>query len=143
MTDGIAEPIAWWGALLATYLGLVSSVSFTEIMVGAAAAGVGAAAAVATRRTLLAGLDASWPRAGWLVLLPAQILRDTAVLFGPRVRGRSAEVTVPARQTPAATLVLSTSPGTYVSGISGDRRHLALHRITRRPSPLERKVTGC
>lgn len=139
----LAEPVAWWAALLAGYLGIVSTDSRTEVLVGAAAAGVGAAAAVATRRVLLTGLDASGPRIGWLLLLPAQILRDTAALFRPRVRGRFATVGVRARESAAATLVLSTSPGTYVSRISADRRVVTLHRITRGPSPLERKVTAC
>jgi multisubunit Na+/H+ antiporter MnhE subunit len=139
----LAEPVAWWAALLAVYLGIVSTDSPTEVVVGAAAAGVGAAAAVATRRALFTGLDASGPHIGWLLLMPAQILRDTAALFAPRVRGRFAEVRVRARESAAATLVLSTSPGTYVSRISADRRVITLHRIGEDPSHLERKVTAC
>ncbi|TDC41551.1 hypothetical protein E1281_37200, partial [Actinomadura sp. KC345] len=48
-----AEPLAWWTVLLAGYLALASSITRTEIAVGALAAAAGAAAAVATRRVLL------------------------------------------------------------------------------------------
>ncbi|NVI86086.1 hypothetical protein, partial [Actinomadura sp. BRA 177] len=47
-----AEPLAWWTVLLAVYLGLVSTISITEITVGALTAAAGAAAAVAARRAL-------------------------------------------------------------------------------------------
>ncbi|MEU6753330.1 hypothetical protein ABZ914_44510, partial [Spirillospora sp. NPDC046719] len=47
-----AEPLAWWAALLALYLSLISTIDITEITVGAVAAAFGAAAATAGRRAL-------------------------------------------------------------------------------------------
>lgn len=140
----VVEPLIWWLILYGIYLGIISSVSPTELIVGAAAAGVGAAAAVATRRVLLRGLDVSFPRLGRLLLLPPQILRDSTLLIRPGPRGGFTEVPVPpCRGSGVVTLVLSVSPGTYVAQVTPDRTSLLVHRAEERPSRLEREVTSC
>jgi multisubunit Na+/H+ antiporter MnhE subunit len=144
------EPAVWWAVLLAFYLAIISGVSLVELLVGAATATAGAAAAVVTRRALLAADNPekyrprlSWLR--WLVVLPVQILADSVRLLRPR--GRFVELRLPADDRPAAlrgfaALAVSTSPGTYVVEVVPDRNVLVLHRITERPSALERAVSG-
>ncbi|WP_207400594.1 hypothetical protein [Actinomadura roseirufa] len=145
-----AEPLAWWTVLLAVYLALVSAVSPGEIAVGALAAAAGAAAAVAARRVLLTTAPGTGPRGRPvpparlvrpLALLPAQIVSDTARLT---VRGAPEGGWSPLAVAPGpanrgtATLLLSTSPGTYVGLVDPGRERLRVHRLDPRPSPFER-----
>ncbi|MEU9843890.1 hypothetical protein AB0C69_32300 [Actinomadura sp. NPDC048032] len=150
-----AEPLAWWTALLAVYLALVSAISLTEITVGALAAAAGAAAAVAARRVLLAtgaarppedrGPSPAVPPARLLpplARLPAQVVADTA-----RITARGASggdwTTLACPPGPAgrgaATLLMSASPGAYVGGVDPERALLRVHRLTG-PSPFERSL---
>jgi multisubunit Na+/H+ antiporter MnhE subunit len=139
----VLEPLIWWAALYWIYLAIISTLSPAELLVGAAGAVVGAAAAVATQRVLLRDLILSPPRLRVLLLLPPQVLRDGAVLFRP-VRGGFADVPVPpGRGGGVATLMLSVAPGTYVTQVSEDSEVLCLHRAENRPSRLEREVTSC
>lgn len=150
-----AEPLGWWTALLAVYLALVSTISITEITLGALTAAAGAAAAVAARRALLttgtartAGGDGTGrPAAAGRLLaplarLPAQIVADTARIT---LRGASGGdwTTLACPPGPAgrgaATLLMSTSPGTYVGGADPERALLRVHRLTG-PSPFERSL---
>lgn len=113
-------------------------------MVGAAAATLGAAAAVATRRVLLSDLAIGRPPLRALLLLPPQILRDCLLLLRPTPRGRFAEVSLPSGKGGGVmTLILSTSPGAYVARVAPDREVVVVHRAGDRPSLLERKVTSC
>ena len=153
-----AEPLVWWAVLFVTYLFLISSVSVTELIVDAAAAGAGAAAAVAARRALLTADNpesyrphARW--ASWALPLPAQIPLDTLMLARPRLESTLTELsltpgdeaggTAPDNRAAArrgfATLVISSSPGTYVLRVDPDRDVLVLHRVGRKPSALERR----
>ncbi|MEO3824371.1 hypothetical protein [Actinomadura sp. B10D3] len=150
-----AEPVAWWAVLLGCYLALVSTVSMTEIIVGAVAAGAGAAAAVAARRVLLAtGPSEGDGAAGRgtvvparlvrpIVRLPAQIVADTARIA---VRGASGGRWVTLTAAPGsagrgvATLLVSTSPGTYVGGVDPVRGMLRVHRLAGGPSRFERRL---
>jgi hypothetical protein len=146
----LAEPLAWWVTLYGIYLGMISTISATELSVGAAAAGAGAAAAVAARRALLSAGDAGSyrPRLGWLrwlTPLPAQIVRDSARLARSGARGEFAELSLPADERAAArrglaSLAISTSPGTYVADADPDRDVLVVHRIGRHPSAVERRI---
>ncbi|MEV0666279.1 hypothetical protein ACIBI3_19635 [Actinomadura luteofluorescens] len=149
-----AEPLAWWTALLAVYLALVSAISLTEIAVGALAAAASAAAAVAARRALLTPGAARRAEGGPsrpaapvrllppLARLPGQIVADTA-----RVTARGASggywTTQGCPPDPAgraaATLLLSASPGAYVGGVDPGRGLLRVHRLTG-PSPFERSL---
>ncbi|MEV3926044.1 hypothetical protein [Actinomadura coerulea] len=148
-----AEPLAWWTALLAVYLALVSTISLTEITLGALTAAAGAAAAVAARRALLitgttrAAGGADRPAAAGRLLpplarLPAQIVADTARIT---LRGASGGDWTALACPPgpagrgAATLLMSTSPGTYVGGTDPERALLRVHRLTG-PSPFERSL---
>lgn len=135
------EPGLWWLALFGVYLCVISTISPTELLVGAVAAAACAAAAVAVHRVLLGDLDSHGGALRALPLLPAQIVRDCGALFRPRVEGRFAEVPVRAGGGGGlATVVLSASPGTYVVRVARDRRTLLVHRIGRRVSRLERVV---
>lgn len=154
-----AEPLAWWTVLLAVYLGLVSTISITEITVGALGSAAGAAAAVAGRRALLTGGTARDPGPGpelesgrgaeaagvaaALVRLPGQVAVDTARIT---VRGASggAWTPLPVASGPAArgaaTLLMSVAPGTYAGGIDPRRGLLRVHRLVPAPSPFERRL---
>jgi hypothetical protein len=126
--------------------------------VGAVAAAAGAAAAVAGRRALLATARAregarARERARSpvaparllppLARLPGQIVADTARIA---VRGASGGrwTTLSAAPGPAgrgvATLLVSTSPGTYVGGVDPGRGLLRVHRLAGGPSPFERRL---
>ncbi|CNF15629.1 Uncharacterised protein [Mycobacterium tuberculosis] len=154
-----AEPLAWWTVLLSVYLGLVSTISITEITVGALAAAAGAAAAVAGRRALrtAATIPSSEPghrsRSGCapgaaraaapLAWLPGQVAADTARII---VRGASGGDWAPLPVAPgpgargAATLLMSVSPGTYVGGIDPGRGLVRVHRLVPAASPFERRL---
>ncbi|WP_344436993.1 hypothetical protein [Actinomadura bangladeshensis] len=158
-----AEPLAWWTVLLAVYLGLVPTISITEITVGALASAAGAAAAVAGRRALLTpgtardpdpgqapgqgpgsgrGVEAAGVAAA-LVRLPGRVAADTARIT---VRGASGGAWTPLPVAPgpaargAATLLMSVAPGTYVGGIDPRRGLLRVHRLVPAPSPFERRL---
>jgi multisubunit Na+/H+ antiporter MnhE subunit len=143
------EPAVWWAVLLATYLAVISKISVTELIVGALASAAAAAAAVVTRRALLSADNPERyePRPGWLrwaLPIPAQILADSVRLLRPR--GRFGEVALPEDDRAAAlrgfaALAVSTSPGTYVTEVDPDRNILVVHRITPRPSAVERAVS--
>ncbi|MEV5749332.1 hypothetical protein AB0L00_16065 [Actinoallomurus sp. NPDC052308] len=143
LTRSVVESAAWWAALYVIYLGIISTVSVTELVVGAAAAAFGATAAVATRRTLLPDLAVARPRLRVLLLLPPQILRDCVLLLRPARRGRFAEVSPPSHRDGVLTLLLSVSPGAYVIQVSPDRETIRVHRAEDRPSRLERELTSC
>ncbi|MFI0408908.1 hypothetical protein [Actinomadura sp. 3N508] len=143
-----AEPLAWWTVLLAGYLALAAGITVTEITVGALTAAACAAAAVAGHRALLSPGRArrAVPPARVLPALaplPAQITADTArVLVRGPTGGRWTDLGVapgPAGRA-AATLLLSSSPGTYVGAVDPDRGLLRVHRLARGPSPLERRL---
>ncbi|GAA0369806.1 hypothetical protein [Actinoallomurus spadix] len=135
--------MTWWAALYGIYLGIISTISVTELVVGAAAAVFGAAAAVATRRALLTDLAIARPRPRVLLLLPPQIVRDCLLLLRPARRGRFAEVAMPSRRDGVLTLLLSLSPGAYVVRVSPDRDTVQVHRAEDRSSLLERELTSC
>jgi hypothetical protein len=159
------EPLCWWAVLFGCYLILISSVSLTELVVGAAAATVATATAITARRTLFsslseAGEDAVGARLAWggraalhgLAVLPRQIVTDTARLarppwptdgFGRLELPRAAESARlrDSTQRGLITLLISASPGAYVTDVDPGRGVLTVHRIDPRPGPLERSVT--
>jgi hypothetical protein len=143
------EAGCWAAVLFGLYLAIISTISITELVVGAVTAVAGAGAAVLTRRSLLAAdNDERYrPRAGWLrwlVPLPAQILTGSVRLLRPR--GNFGEVRLPEDQRAAAlrgfsVLVLSVAPDAYVVDVDPERNELLLHRAGGHGSALERKVT--
>lgn len=145
----VIEAAVWWVVLFAAYLAIISTISPTEIVVGAATGAAGAGAAVLTRRTLLAAdNDASYrPRAAWLrwvALLPGQVVAGFARVLG-RPRGEFDEARLPPDERSAArrgfsALALSFAPDTYVADVDPERDTVLLHRIGR-PGALEREVT--
>ncbi|MCO5997153.1 Na+/H+ antiporter subunit E [Actinoallomurus rhizosphaericola] len=135
--------MVWWAALYVVYLGIISTVSVTELVVGAVAAAFCATAAVATRRALLTDLAIARPRLRVLLLLPPQIVRDSVVLLRPARHGRFAEVPMPSDHDGVLTLLLSLSPGTYVTRVRPDRNAVQVHRTEDRSSPVERELTSC
>ncbi|RSN44267.1 hypothetical protein [Actinomadura sp. WAC 06369] len=151
LTTTAAEALAWWTALLAGYLALVSTVSATEIAVGAAAAAAGAAAGIAARRVLSSG-DArrAGPRPRWAARLPAalawlppQIAADTLLVLARGGTGgrwyRVRTAPGPAGRGTAA-LLLSLSPGGLVGAVDPGRGLLDVHRLQPGPSPFERRL---
>jgi multisubunit Na+/H+ antiporter MnhE subunit len=147
------EATVWWAVLLGLYVILVSALSPVELAVGVLAAAAGAAAAVAARRALLE--DTAEPhrpsRAGAvaparaLLWLPVQIVIDFLRLARPGTRGHFAEVR-PAHpevvRSGAAMLLLSASPGTYVTAVDAEGGTLTVHRIGTGPDRLERLLLG-
>jgi multisubunit Na+/H+ antiporter MnhE subunit len=142
------EVAVWWIVLFAAYLAIISTISLTEIIVGAVTAGAGAAAAILTRRRLLAADNderyrprGEWAR--WLLRLPDQIAVGFVRLLRPR--GEFAEIRLPDDEPAAArrgyaALALSVAPDTYVADVDPERNVLVVHRIGERPSALEREV---
>lgn len=143
------EAAIWAVVLFAGYLTIISTISPTEIVVGAITGVACGAAAVLTRRTLLAADDDEtyWPRAGWLrwlLRLPDQAVSGFVRLLA-RPRGAFAEIRLPQDQRSGArrgftALALSVAPNTYVADVDPDRNTLIVHRIGDRPSALEREV---
>ncbi|QKG19061.1 hypothetical protein [Actinomadura verrucosospora] len=161
-----AEPLAWWAALFALYLSLISTIDIIEITVGAVVAAFGAAAATAGRRALFTTGTAHDP-AGTrrpaadlapgarpvpparllppLALLPGQIVADSARVA---VLGASGGTWTPLAVAPGAanrgtaTLLVSTSPATFVGAVDPERGLLHVHRLGRGPSAFERRLRG-
>lgn len=144
------EAAVWAVVLFAVYLAIISTISLTEIVVGAISGVVWGAAAVLTRRTLLASDNDEiyWPRAGWLrwlLRLPDQAVSGfVRLLVHPH--GAFAEIRLPRDDRSAArrgfgALALSVAPNTYVADVDPDRNTVIVHRIGDRPSALEREVT--
>ena len=143
------EVAVWWIMLLVAYLAIISTISLTEIVVGAGTAAAGAAAAVLTRRQLLAAdNDERYrPRGGWArwpLRLPDQVATGFVRLLRPR--GEFAEIRLPEDERAAArrgyaALALSVAPDTYVADVDPERNVLVVHRIGERPSAMEREVT--
>ncbi|GAA4062124.1 hypothetical protein [Actinomadura miaoliensis] len=134
-----AQAAAWWVPLLAIYAALVSTLSPTEVLVGAAVAAASAVAGVAARRTLLNTRPA---RGGGdqvrrlAVRLPGRIAADTARVLAPRLHGQWDQMSVgrQAARRGAVTLLVSASPGGYVAAVDPDRGVLTVHRLTRAPT---------
>jgi multisubunit Na+/H+ antiporter MnhE subunit len=146
----LIEAAIWWVVLFAAYLAIISTISPTEIVVGAITGAAGAASAVLTRRTLLAAdNDERYrPRARWLpwfLRLPDQVVTGSVRLL-MRPRGEFAEIRLPEDERAAArrgftALVLSVTPNTYVADVDPERDTCVIHRIGERPTTLERQVT--
>ncbi|MFB4303942.1 hypothetical protein [Actinomadura sp. NTSP31] len=159
-----AEPLAWWAVLFALYLSLISTIDLVEITVGAVVAAVAAAAATGGRRALFSTGTAGDPAgrrspaadlapglrpvpparlAAPLALLPAQIVADSARVA---VLGASGGTWTRLAAAPGAanrgtaTLLVSTSPATYVGGVDPEHGMLTVHRLTPHPSPFERRL---
>lgn len=131
----------WWLALFGVYLCIISTISITELIVGAVFAAASAAAAVATRRALLTEIGSFGPPLRALPFLPPQVAYDARVLLLPRPAGRFDELSLrPGAANGLVTLLLSTAPGTYVVRVSSDRDRLLVHRIGAGPSRLDREV---
>lgn len=131
----------WWLVLYAVYLCLISTISITELIVGAVFAAASATAAVAIRRALLTEIGPLGPPLRALPFLPPQVARDARVLVLPRPAGRFEELSLrPGAANGVVTLLLSTAPGTYVVRVSGDRDRLLVHRIGAGPSRFDREV---
>ncbi|MBO2449527.1 hypothetical protein J4573_20670 [Actinomadura barringtoniae] len=137
-----AEALLWWVALTAGYLGMVSTISLTEFVVGATGSAVGAAAAMGARRVLAAertGASSVPPKA--LLWLPPQILGDTVrVLWSPQ--GDWGEMRMGQGRLGAVTLLVSVAPASYVGEADPESGRLVLHRVDGRPSALEKRLAG-
>jgi multisubunit Na+/H+ antiporter MnhE subunit len=145
----LIEVAVWWVVLFAAYLVVISTVSPTEIVVGALTGAAGAVSAVLTRRTLLAAdNDERYrPRTEWLLwtrTMPVAVVTGVVRLLD-RAHGEFAELRMPADERPAARrgfteLALSVAPGTYVVDVDPDRDTVLVHRVGP-ASTLEREVT--
>lgn len=148
-----AEGVAWWAALLAGYLAIVSSFLLSELIVGALSAAAAAAVACAARRALFRRDGAEPARrdvrglARAAAELPAEIVWDARWLALPARGGGFGEVR-PRRprgrggpsRLGLVTLLVSTSPGTYVAQVVPGRDLLVVHRLGDRPGRLERRL---
>ncbi|HEY3482891.1 MAG TPA: Na+/H+ antiporter subunit E [Streptomyces sp.] len=148
--------LTWWGLLFVLYLVCVSTVPPMEVVVGAAAALLGALAAEALRR-------AEHPRTRGVrglvraaVAFPPTLLRETGLLAAAVVRtlrGRAPEgelATIrlePGASTALAAALLSASPGACVIDMTEDGRpgggaELTVHLLGERASAVERALPG-
>jgi multisubunit Na+/H+ antiporter MnhE subunit len=142
----VVEALGWWAVLTAGYLGVISKISWTELLVGGCAAAVGTAAAMAARRLLASEEERQGPyRPGFAALagLPLEIVGDTArVLWSPAGSWGETQVSANAAGKGGLALLMSASPGTFVGKIDPDRGRLVVHRTRGRTSPLEKRLTG-
>ncbi|WP_192809275.1 hypothetical protein, partial [Actinomadura montaniterrae] len=78
-----------------------------------------------------------------LALLPAQIVADSArvaVLGASGGTWTRLGVAPGAADRGTATLLVSTSPATYVGGVDPEHGVLTVHRLSPHPSPFERRL---
>jgi multisubunit Na+/H+ antiporter MnhE subunit len=118
--------LCWWGLLFALYLVCISTVSPLEIVVGAAAALLGAVAAEAVRRAERPPTDGARRLTAAAAAFPATLLRETGQLGAAVIRalrgrpGSGREVTFrlePGVSPALAAVLLSASPGSCVIDI--------------------------
>lgn len=139
------EPVAWWVGIFAGYLGLIYTVSVSELVAAAVTATAASLAAVGARRVLFTRRGRRGSPILVSPLVPAaQVVHDVVRLAG-RLRGGFAERRIPpdrrtAGRTGALTLLLSVTPGTYVAQVAPGRDRLVVHRIGPRPDRLERRL---
>ncbi|MFI1205028.1 hypothetical protein ACH4VR_37360 [Streptomyces sp. NPDC020883] len=144
------EVLVWWGLLLVLDVIFISSVTPLELMVGAAAAALGAVGARAVRRAS----DARWGGLARGVLAvwswPWALFADTGRLFAFVVRkgraGTLRTVELSDGVGPAwACALLSATPGTYavdVTPAGREGRLVTVHSLFGSRTGLERVLTG-
>jgi multisubunit Na+/H+ antiporter MnhE subunit len=136
--------LVWWILMMALWVMLDDSIQFDELLAGAGAAAIAASAAE------LAAYQASVryrPRLGWrmaaeIVRLPAEVARDTLIVFGALARmlvtgrapeGGYAEVPAGGPDGEAGGVLLtgirSLAPNTFVVGVDAERDVLLVHRL--------------
>jgi hypothetical protein len=137
--------LIWWALLMALWIIVDDSVDTDELLVGAGAAVLAALLAqLAGRQTVALGMPSGWLRA--LARLPADVVRDTWIVFGALARTlvrRSAPASafrqLPVSygaQTPTGRLrrgfvigVRSFAPNTFALGIDADRDVMVVHQL--------------
>lgn len=145
-----AEAAGWWIVLWGVWTLTLSSVTFQESVIAAAATLPAAAAAVATRRVERVAWRPAWSWAKWAMVWPVAVVADTGRVLVAAVRRRPGEFTeidLPdetgrrrtARRAFAA-LTLSATPGTVVVDVPPEPR-FTVHVLTRGRPRLERWVT--
>ncbi|WP_371614330.1 hypothetical protein [Streptomyces sp. NBC_00454] len=153
MRRAVTESAVWWVLLMALNTVLIREVTALEMVVGAAAALLGAVGARTVRRASGASFGGPAHLALSLWVWPGALLADTlrlarAVLRPRRFRGGFRVIELPAGTGPAwACALLSATPGLYVvhvdpdSGRSGPRR-LTVHAVTDEVGSLERALVS-
>jgi multisubunit Na+/H+ antiporter MnhE subunit len=151
-----AEVLCWWAAATGVWLLTLSSVNAAELVV-ALACGLPCGLAARAARVAVGGrwtVRARWM--WWLAPLAISVLSDTARVLFRAVRhddvdsdaGRLVDVPLPADEgqdiaagrAAVATLVMSSTPGTFVVQDDRERRVLRLHSLVPAGSMLERAV---
>lgn len=154
---GGAELLCWWAATVGVWLLTLSSVTLPDLLV-AAACGLPCAVAARAGRKAVGG---AWrPRPGWIrwwAVLPLSVLSDTVRVFalaarprrGPGAKGRVTTVQLPrdgqeavaAARLALTTLVVSSTPGTFVIADDPQAHRLVVHSLSDRPTLMERVVS--
>ncbi|MGW4697140.1 hypothetical protein ACWEO1_32700 [Kitasatospora cineracea] len=138
----VAEAALWWAVLCGLYTVLISTVDTLELLVGALAALLGAAAAGPARRASgarLGGAGGWWPA---LWAWPLSVLADTWRLAVVTARPGLArpvlrDLPLPERTGPAWALILySATPGGYAVADRPPRVHV----LVPEPGLLERAL---
>jgi multisubunit Na+/H+ antiporter MnhE subunit len=146
MTRRIKFWVAWCVPLVGLWLAFVSTLDRNEVLLGLAAAALGATAQelVNAQDLVRFRLEPRWLRGLWR--LPGQALADTwrlTVLLWRQLRGQAVGGsfrTLPYRAPPEdqaranarkalITAVVSVTPNTYVVGIEGDDRLILVHQL--------------
>jgi multisubunit Na+/H+ antiporter MnhE subunit len=145
----ILESLVWWVLCIGVWLVSLSAVAWQELIVAALAAlpcGV-----LATLARVVAGnawrLRPAW--LGPLALLPVAIVTDTAQVLWAAVRRRPVEFSektlaqgrgensLAAGRRALATLILSASPGTFVTDTDVDSGSVLVHKYAWRGPQLD------
>lgn len=141
---------AWWAAMFAAWFALVDTVAMPEIVLGAFAAAIAAAVAVAVHRR---GYIRFRPRARWLRQTPRlawTVVADSALLagalwrrvvHGEAVEGRTLRIAFDhggdngrdgARRA-LVNLSISLTPNSFVIDIDPEAHSLLVHQLVARP----------
>jgi multisubunit Na+/H+ antiporter MnhE subunit len=137
--------LIWWALLMAMWVIVDDSVDTDELLAGAGAAALAALLAeLAGHQAAALGMPAGWLRT--VVRLPAEVARDTWIVFGALARtlvGRQAPVSafrqLPVAygaETPTGRLrrafvigVRSFAPNTFALGIDASRNVMVVHQL--------------
>ncbi len=142
----VAAWAAWWAVLMSFWMILDDSVAWAEVLAGAAAAALGASFAELVTYRSSAQL---WLRARWLLpafRLPAQVARDTVIVFAAlwRQLARGEEPASRFRELPARygddsaegitrrVLLIgarSLAPNSFALGLDAERGVLVVHEL--------------
>jgi multisubunit Na+/H+ antiporter MnhE subunit len=141
----VVEAAAWWGAMIGVWITTLSSVTWPEVWIAAAAALPCAVMTVLARRALADRWRPNLRSLRWLAVVPVAVVADTVRVLALPLRAAGAQprkrdllrIRLPdageepraATARAEATVLVSATPATVVLDSQPDEHTLVVHRL--------------